>query len=75
MSQIVFDLWFGLMKALWAVLTSIAVIYPSIIDMFPFIESSAEAKALLALFQLGIWFIYLIFAYKFFRGELGTVEL
>jgi hypothetical protein len=51
------------------------VIYPTIIQMIPFIAHSQEAIALLALLQIGIWISYMLFAYRLFKGDIGGAEL
>lgn len=66
---------FSSLRLLLDVLMSIVFIYPSIMQMFPFLAQSLPAQALLVMMQIGIWLVYLFFFIRLVRGEIGTVEL
>jgi len=74
-SLILWDMGFSLMRVLWQIISAIAFIYPTLVTMFPFLVGSQQTLDLLLLLQIGIWVAYALFAYKFVKGEIGTLEL
>jgi hypothetical protein len=73
-STVMFDMGFAMLRLAISVLGSIVVIYPTIVQMFPFIAASPQAIALLVFLQIGIWITYMFFLYQLYKGSLA-VEL
>ena len=65
----------SMIKIIMAMVISIATIYPTIKLIFPWMLTSNETIAFLVILQFGIWFMYVTFLYKLFKGELGVMDI
>ena len=65
----------SMIKIIMAMAISIATIYPTIKLIFPWMLTSNETIAFLVILQFGIWFMYVTFLYKLFKGELGVMDI
>lgn len=65
----------SMIKIIMAMVISIATIYPTIKLIFPWMLTSTETIAFLVILQFGIWFMYVTFLYKLFKGELGVMDI
>lgn len=65
----------SMIKIIMAMVISVATIYPTIQLIFPWMLTSNETIAFLVILQFGIWFMYVTFLYKLFKGELGVMDI
>lgn len=65
----------SMIKIIMTMVFSIVTIYPTIKLIFPWMLTSNETIAFLVILQFGIWFMYVTFLYKLFKGELGVMDI